>query len=129
MKGRAAAALAVGAVALSALATTAAWASTTPRERPKRVTVRVGDFFFGPRSVAIAPGDSIRWSWAAANTARHDVHLNSAPTGLPRRASYSTGPAGPGASFRKAFPRAGTYRYVCTLHPSLMRMTVEVGRR
>ena len=32
-----------------------------------------------------------------------------------------------GYTFTKAFPAAGSFRYVCTIHPGTMKMTVKVS--
>lgn len=101
----------------------------TASAKPKPKLVTVNDFYFAPSSVAIRKGASVKWVWSSANAYPHDVHLKSGPKGLRRKGTYSTRTtAVSGARFEKAFPRAGTYRYVCTLHPKEMKLTVVVKR-
>lgn len=102
---------------------TAATAKAPPN--PARVTVN--DFFFNPTAVTIGKGGSVKWVWSADNVNSHDVHLKSGPKGLKNKRTYSTGTSAvTEARFRKTFERAGTYRYICSIHPTKMRMTVVV---
>jgi plastocyanin len=111
-------------VAALALAGTAAATAKAPPQ-PARVTVN--DFFFAPTAVTIRKGGSVKWVWSSENTNPHTVHLRSGPKGLKNRGSYSTRTSAVSeARFRKTFETPGTYRFICTIHPSLMRMTVVV---
>lgn len=119
--------LAVGfaAVALCGFGAGATGAASTPK--PKRVTV--ADFYFAPPKVTIRKGGKVKWVWSSLNTEPHDVHLKKGPKNLKKRRTYSTQTtAVTGAKFTKAFPRPGTYKYICTIHPSEMRMTVVVKK-
>jgi plastocyanin len=102
-------------------------APPAPKPKPKLVTVN--DFFFGPTSVTIKKGGSVKWVWSSANTYPHDVHLKSGPSGLKEKGSYSTKTtAVSDAEFKKAFPTAGTYHFICTIHPTEMKLTVVVKK-
>lgn len=97
--------------------------------RPKPAIVTVNDFYFGPDTLTIKAGRAVKWAWSEANTYPHDVHLKQGPKRLKERATYSTRTSAvSGASFRKRFERTGTYRYVCTIHPTLMKLTITVKR-
>jgi plastocyanin len=101
--------------------------SETSAAKPKLVTVN--DFYFGPSSVTVHKGGSVNWVWSAANTYPHDVHLKSGPKGLKQRGTYSTKTtAVTDAEFKKAFPTAGTYHFICTIHPTEMKLTVVVKK-
>jgi plastocyanin len=114
----------LGAGAASAKAPAAASAA---RAKPKLVTV--ADFFFGPTSVTIKKGSSVKWVWSAANTAPHDVHLKKGPSGLKEKGSYSTmTTAVTDAEFKKSFPTPGTYDFICTIHPKEMKLSVVVKK-
>jgi plastocyanin len=113
-----------GAVALGLLGASAAAAERAAA--PK--IVRVADFFFGPTAVTVQRGGAVRWVWSRANSNPHNVNLQQGPRGLRRKAAYSSTIAVTGARFQKSFGTPGTYRYVCTLHPSQMKMTVTVKR-
>lgn len=116
-------AIAVVALALSGAAATAAKAPQKPKE------VTVADFYFSPEKVTIHKGQSVDWVWAEANTYPHDVHLKSGPKGLKNKASYSTKTtAVTNAEFEKTFTTPGTYKFICTIHPTQMHMTVVVKK-
>jgi plastocyanin len=121
----------VALVALSGAAATAAQAPQTkpksPKSKPKEVTV--ADFYFSPEKLTINSGRSVKWVWAEANTYPHDVHLKSGPKGLKEKASYSTKTtAVTDAEFEKEFTTPGTYKYICTIHPTMMHMTITVKK-
>ena len=74
-------------------------------------TVRITDFSFRPGVVRIDRGDTVVWRWRDA-PAQHDVTSR----GTKRFRSSRTMARG---SHRVRFTRAGTYRYVCTVHPGM----------
>jgi plastocyanin len=117
-------ALFVAAVALLGL--TAA-GTTGAALKPARVTV--ADFYFRPGAVTIKKGGSVKWAWASTNSYPHDVHLKKGPKVLKNRGSYSTKTtAVTDAHFQKKFTTPGTYRFICTVHPTEMHMTVTVKK-
>ncbi|HET8815174.1 MAG TPA: plastocyanin/azurin family copper-binding protein [Solirubrobacterales bacterium] len=121
LRGLALSALAVGLIGAAASPTGAA-------QRPP-VKVTVNDFFFAPTSVTIRKGRAVRWVWSARNTKPHDVHLKQGPGNLERNSRYSTTTtAVTEARFQRVFEVPGTYRYICTVHPRKMRMTLTVNR-
>ena len=76
--------------------------------------VETGDFFFAPEAKRVATGETITWF----NTGEqlHNV----------RGRGFASRAFGRGESYRFRFRRAGSYRYVCTLHPDRMRGTIVV---
>jgi plastocyanin len=119
-------AVAAGVAALVLLGASAA-AAQAPKPKPTIVTVN--DFFFGPDSVTIPKNRTVKWVWSESNTYPHDVHLKQGPKNLKERGSYSTRTtAVTDASFKKTFERPGTYHYICTIHPTLMKLTIVVKK-
>lgn len=113
----------VGAVALLGAAAVPAKAP------PKPTIVTVNDFYFGPSAVTIKKDSSVKWAWSSANTYPHTVHLKSGPPALKQRGSYSTRTSAVvDAHFQHSFPTPGTYKFICTIHPTLMKLTVTVKR-
>jgi len=95
--------------------------------KPK--VVEVADFFFAPSTVTIGKGGKVKWVWAATNVESHDVHLKQGPKGLKQKGTYSTKTtAVTNATFVKAFPTPGSYRFICTIHPTKMKLTVTVKK-
>jgi plastocyanin len=116
-------------VCMTAVAFLGATASSARQQTPKTAKVTVNDFFFGPNSVTIKKGGTVKWIWSSLNSNPHDVHLKSGPKGLKQKASYSTKTtAVTEAKFQKMFPTAGTYKFICTIHPTEMKLTVVVKK-
>jgi hypothetical protein len=70
---------------------------------------------FGPKSITIHVGDTVTW-------------INAGPTVHSATASdhsFDTGVLKKGASGSHTFPRAGTFAYICSIHP-FMKGTVVV---
>ena len=120
--------IAVAALALSGAVATAATApAKKPKGKPKEVSV--ADFYFGPEKLTLKEGQSVNWVWAEANTYPHDVHLKSGPKSLKQKGTYSTKTtAVTNAEFEKTFTTPGTYKFICTIHPTEMHMTIVVKK-
>jgi plastocyanin len=71
--------------------------------------VSIRDFAFAPKTVEIRVGDRVTW------TNRDSVEH----TATARNGSFDTGLLGEGESRSVRFTVAGTYRYICTPHPSM----------
>lgn len=126
---RRAAAWALSAAAALAVLLGPATASAQAPQRARPAIVTVNDFFFGPDSLTIHKGKAVKWVWSESNTYPHDVHLKQGPKRLAERGTYSTRTtAVSGASFKKTFERPGTYRFICTIHPTQMKLTLTVKR-
>ena len=117
-------------LALTALgACLALFGGSAAAKGPKPAMVSVADFYFGPSSVTIKKGGSVKWVWAPTNTEPHDVHLKKGPKGLKQKGSYSTKTtAVTNARFQRTFQTPGTYHYICTIHPTQMKLTVTVKK-
>jgi plastocyanin len=78
-------------------------------------SVTIGDFFFKPKDVTITAGQSITWTNKGKVSVGHTVTGN----------GFDSGVLKPGATYTHSFSSAGTFDYVCTIHPN-MRGTVTV---
>ncbi len=126
---RAARARALGLLGACVVAVSLLGATATAKPAPKTKVVTVADFYFGPSAVTIRKGDKIKWVWSSANAYPHDVRLKKGPQGLKKMGTYSTRTtAVTNARFVKQFPSAGTFKYICTIHPTEMKMTVTVKK-
>jgi plastocyanin len=104
-------------------------ANAASARAPKTARVTVADFYFGPSSVTIRKGGTVKWVWASTNTYPHDVHLKKGPKRLKNKGSYSTRTtAVTDARFQKKFTTPGTYHFICTIHPTEMHLTVVVKK-
>jgi Copper binding proteins, plastocyanin/azurin family len=75
----------------------------------------MGDLFFSPTSVSIAVGDTVTW-----NNTGQAPHNATADDG-----SFKTPTIENGESASHTFTQAGTFSYICTIHPN-MHGTVRV---
>lgn len=117
----------VSCVAAVALLGVTAASAQAPKQPPVKVTVN--DFYFAPTAVTIKKGRAVKWIWSSYNTYPHDVHLKQGPKGLKNKSRFSTTTtAVTDAHFQRTFEVPGTYKFICTVHPSEMKMTVTVKK-
>ena len=69
--------------------------------------VAVRDNVFSPNAVQVAPGTTVRWTWAD-DAHEHNVSFTDG-TGSENLSASGT--------YSRPFPTAGTFTYRCTLHP------------
>ncbi len=82
---------------------------------PRAEKVEIVDFSFNPDPVTIAVGGKITW-----------LNQDSAPhTATAEDDSFDTGTLDQGKLKSETFKEAGTYAYICSIHPT-MHGTVEV---
>ena len=78
-------------------------------------SVTMGDYFFSSASVTISVGDTV--TWHNSGQAPHTATANDG--------SFDTGTVNSGGSASHTFSSAGTFSYICTIHPN-MKGTVRV---
>ena len=78
-------------------------------------SVTMGDFFFSPATVTISVGDTV--TWHNSGQAPHNATANDG--------SFKTPDLNNGQSASHTFSSAGTFSYICTIHPN-MQGTVRV---
>jgi LPXTG-motif cell wall-anchored protein len=79
--------------------------------------VTIQGFAFHPGSITVSVGDTVTWT-------NHDSadHTATASDG-----SFDTGTLGQGRSGSHTFTRAGTFGYICSIHPNMHGTVVVVG--
>ena len=94
--------------------------------RAATTDVSVANFAFTPRTVQIAPGDTVRWTFAGPDT----DHTSTSDSGQAETWESDPGVPSPnhlpGDTFPHTFTTPGQYGYFCRVHP-YMRGTVTVG--
>lgn len=78
-------------------------------------SVTMGDYFFSAAAVTVSVGDTV--TWHNSGQAPHNATGNNG--------TFSTGTIDPGSSASHTFNSAGTFSYICTIHPN-MTGTVRV---
>jgi plastocyanin len=71
--------------------------------------VKIVDFAFRPGTLTIAKGTRVRWTNKGAVT-----HTSTSNKGV-----WDSGSIAPGDTFSRVFKKAGTFKYHCTLHPTM----------
>jgi plastocyanin len=97
----------VVALALAAIGATYALASTK--------SVTLNDNFFSKSKITIRKGDRVNWRWSNTGN-RHNVFSK----------GHFKSKSGHSGNFTARFTKRGTYRIICTLHPTQMTMKVVV---
>jgi plastocyanin len=89
-------------------------ANTSKQKQPssggtaaKTSTVTMKNIQFNPKAVSVPAGGTVKWT--NDDSVGHDVTAASFKSGSP-------GGMTPGDSFSHTFKKAGTYKYVCTIH-------------
>jgi plastocyanin len=79
-------------------------------------TVRVGDNYYGPKSLTVGRGTKVTWKWVGV--LKHNVVVHTGPSAFSSKTQVR-------GTYSHTFTKKGTYRLVCTIHPS-MKMTIVV---
>lgn len=107
----------VGALQVPSVATgRGARPSTTPSAPTSVKRVKIVDFAFKPATMTIAKGTRVRWTNAGNTT-----HTSTSIKGV-----WDSGSLAPGDTFSRVFRRVGTFKYHCTIHPTLMHGKIVV---
>jgi plastocyanin len=107
----------VSTVVAATTAVVAVVAATSAFAGGRTVTVHVADFAFQPASLTVRSGTTVKWVWSGR--ASHDVHVNSGPVRFHSKVQAK-------GTYAKKLTKRGTYRIVCTIHSSVMTMTLKV---
>ncbi|MFL5821375.1 MAG: plastocyanin/azurin family copper-binding protein [Solirubrobacteraceae bacterium] len=78
--------------------------------------VAAADLRFDPQRIEIKAGQTVTWT-----NSGQTAHTVKGPGFFSRQAIE------PGRSYSFRFNRPGSYRYLCTLHPSLMKGVIVVS--
>jgi plastocyanin len=78
--------------------------------------VAISGFSFSPRTVTVDVGDSVTWT-------NSDAQTHTATSA----GDWDTGDIGNGESRSITMRRAGTYDYICTIHPTMTGRVVVRG--
>jgi plastocyanin len=77
---------------------------------PEKSDVTIKNFSFGPNAITVAAGTTVTW-----HISDGEPHTVVSADGLFRSAAIDTG-----ESFSFKFSKAGTFKYVCTIHPRMV---------
>lgn len=106
--------LALGGAAIFALCIAFAPGGTAPAQAQAASSVSIIDFAFQPASVTVPVGAAV--SWTNNGMAPH--------TSTSSSGGWDSGRLTSGQSFSFTFSQAGSFGYICTIHPSMMGTVV-----
>ena len=87
-----------------------------PSDSGGGTTVAVRNNLFDPATLPVPLNSTVTWQWSSG--------------GVEHNVTFQTGPSSgnqTSGSFARAFPTAGTYAYVCTIHGQAMSGVVTVS--
>lgn len=90
-------------------------ASDATTGSPAAATVTMKNVKFDPETVTVKAGDTVRWVWDDGSV-QHDVSGEGFKSETQAK-----------GTFDHKFEAAGTFAYICMVHPDTMKGTVEVS--
>jgi plastocyanin len=90
--------------------------SASPQAATSVKRVKIINFAFTPKTITIAKGTKVTWTNGGSVS-----HTTTSTKGL-----WDSGALAPGAAFAHVFKKAGTFTYLCTIHPTLMHGKILV---
>lgn len=84
------------------------------------VGVQAVDYEFMPKTLKVAPGDNVTWSFSG-----EAEHTATSVRG--QAESFSSGLQSAGGTYSHTFTKPGRYQYICLPHRFSMKGTIQVG--
>ena len=104
----------------------------------KSSKVKVVDDFFSPTKLTVKKNTKVAFKWDSTNLNTHNVTMTKGPKGVKKSkkpcakgkiTKCNMSAAGSiGINFKPTFNKPGTYKFICTIHPTVMQMTVKVNK-
>ena len=106
--------------------------------RAKKAKVKVLDDFFAPDTLKVKKNTKVSFKWDKTNLNTHNVTLKKGPKGVKKTKKpcakgkitkcNKSASGSIGINFAPTFNKKGTYNFVCTIHPTVMQLTVKVKK-
>lgn len=90
---------------------------TAPPAAPNGNQVSIDNFAFAPATLTVKAGSTVTWT-----NRDEEPHTVAAGDG-----SFHSPGMGTGATYLRTFPTAGTFDYVCSIHPMMHGTVVVTG--
>ena len=130
--------ISVALVALVAIAMPATGLAGGEHHRAKKAKVKVLDDFFSPDTLKVKKDTKVSFKWDKMNLNTHNVTLKKGPKGVKKTKKpcakgkitkcNKSASGSIGINFAPTFNKKGTYDFVCTIHPTVMQLTVKVKK-
>jgi plastocyanin len=110
----------IGSIAVVALAAAMAAPGVLARGEPE-ATITVGNNFLSPAKKTISRGTKLEFRWVGGE--RHHIVKTKGPGGD----IHSPATSKRGVHLAHTFNKRGTYKFVCTFHPTEMHLKLTVA--
>jgi plastocyanin len=106
--------------------------------KPKTAKVKVYDDYFSKNKLKIKTNTKVNFKWDKSNGNTHNVTFKSGPKGVKRSKPCAKGKiekcntsasGAIGINFGPTFDKKGTYKFLCTVHPTTMEIKVVVEKK
>ena len=104
----------------------------------KSEKVKVLDDYFSPSTLKVKKDTKVSFKWDDENLNTHNVTLKKGPKGVKKSkkpcakgkiTKCNVSASGSrGINFAPTFNEKGTYNFICTIHPTVMKIKVEVKK-
>lgn len=103
---------------LATVAAVATAVAVVPAQAGSTKKVSVTNNAFTPKALTVKKGTKVVWRWTQGGVPHNVTPANG------KRGSATSSKKG--FTFSKVMSRTGTFKYVCTVHPDAMRLTIRV---
>jgi plastocyanin len=105
----------------------------------KTAKVTVNDDYYSTSKLKVKKNTKIKFKWDSSNLDTHNVTFKKGPKGVKKtkkpcakgkvtKCNRSANGA-IGINFAPTFNKPGTYNFICTIHPDLMKLKVVVKKK
>lgn len=104
----------------------------------KTAKVKVNDDYYSTQKLSVKEDTKVKFSWNSSNIDTHNVTFKSGPKGVKKSkkpcasgkvTKCNVSASGSiGVNFAPTFNETGTYNFICTVHPDLMKLKVTVKK-
>ncbi len=104
----------------------------------KTKKVGVYDDYFAPATLKVKKNTKVKFKWDKFNLNTHNVTLKKGPKGVKKTKKpcskgkitkcNKSASGSVGINFAPKFNKKGTYNFICTIHPTVMKLKVVVKK-
>ncbi|MFN8111801.1 MAG: plastocyanin/azurin family copper-binding protein [Solirubrobacterales bacterium] len=104
----------------------------------KSTKVKVEDDFFSPTKLTVKQDTKVAFKWQKDNLNTHNVTMTKGPKGVKKTKKpcakgdvtkcNKSASGSIGINFAPTFNKKGSYTFVCTIHPTVMKINVKVTK-
>jgi plastocyanin len=97
------------------------------KKSKKTKKIKVADDFFAPSKTSVKKCTKVKWKWLPENLNPHNVTLTSGPKKVKKK-DFKSATGSIGIKFNRTLKKTGKYKFVCTIHRTVMTQTITVKK-